>query len=249
MLRDSHYRDKLRHRARGIDDLERRVGDIVDHIEVRLRTQRVVSVLELGCGYGTALLELRDRFGDRVELHGVNRRDDDGNAAILRRNAGERGLLDRHPLESVALPAVAYADVAQGLPYADDYFDLVFSQVAWLYFGSKIAVIADVLRVLRDGGRANIDADESRADLPQEYSRLVEIWRDGTLVPFGDYLAKFGGAFIPAPEGYYLSIGKARGFGDDLEFVFELDVSTLHPHLDGIKCVYRLRDPAAHDWR
>lgn len=237
-MRDEHYRAKQRHRARGVDDLERRVGPVIAEIDARLARRDVVRVLELGCGYGTALLELRARYGDRVDLHGVNRLPGDGDRAILLRNAAERGLTGNGKLADCAWPSLVHADVAAGLPFPDDAFDLVVSQVAWLYFGNKITVLRDVMRVLRDDGIAKIDADEVRTELPAEYARLVEIWEDRRLLPFGDYLRRFGMGFAAAPEGEYLRLGKAATFGDDLRRVFEIDLAALHAHWDGIKCVY-----------
>src|SRR5512142_1763286 len=86
-VRESHYREKLVHRARGLRDLDRLVGGVVDDIDAMLARRATVRVLELGCGYGTALLELRARYGGRVELHGLNRFASDGAADVLYRNA------------------------------------------------------------------------------------------------------------------------------------------------------------------
>jgi SAM-dependent methyltransferase len=237
MIGDERYRRKLRHRARGIDELDRRVGGVCAEIDARLAHRDVVRVLELGCGYGTALLELRARYGRRVELHGINRQHEDGDLDILRRSAAERGLIGDPPAD-IAWPAIAYGDVAAGLPFADGSFDLVYSQVAWLYFGNKIGVIRDVMRILSDDGVAKIEADEVRAGLPLEYARLVEIWEEGALLPFGAYLRRFGMALANAPDGVYLRFGKAAAFGDDLVRVLEIDLSTLYAHWDGVKCVY-----------
>jgi SAM-dependent methyltransferase len=233
-VRESHYRAKRPFRARGLADLERLVGGVVADIERCASSRTPVRVLELGCGYGTALLELRARYGGRVELHGVNREYGDGNLPLLQRNAAERGLDGG----DAPWPTIAYADVAQGLPFADDRFDLVVSQVAWLYFGNKIGVVREVMRVLRDDGLAKIDADEVRAGLPAEYARLVEIWQDGVLIPFGDYLRRFGMALAEAPEGHYLRLRKSMAFGRDLVAVAQIDLSALHEHWDGVKCVY-----------
>jgi SAM-dependent methyltransferase len=234
MIRDDHYRAKLAHRGRGLAELDRRVGGVLADLEARLERQGCVRVLELGCGYGTALLELRERYGARVELHGLNRREGDGNAAILRRNALERGLA--HAAGS--LPCIAYGDAAHGLPYADDTFDLVYSQVAWQYLGDKIGVLREVMRVLRPDGVARIDAREAYPKLPPEYGSLVEIWDNGRRVPFFDYLRRFGFDVQAGPERDYVRFGKRDGFGDDLRRVLEVDVSTLHTEWDGIKCVY-----------
>ncbi|HKU87877.1 MAG TPA: class I SAM-dependent methyltransferase [Casimicrobiaceae bacterium] len=244
MLRDAHYREKLAHRGRGVEDLARTVGGIIDDIDERLANRGTVRVLELGCGYGTALLELATRYGKRVELHGMNRLPDDGNADILLRNARERGLLGAKP-HARDLPTLAFGDVANGLPFPDDTFDVVYSQVAWLYFGAKLAVVRDVMRVLRVDGIAKIDADELRPQLPQEYQRLVEIWEDGALVPFADYASRHGAALTAAPDGTYLRFGKSPTFAADVVPVGEIDVATIWSDWDGIKCVYRIDAVAA----
>lgn len=242
-MREAHYQAKLPFRARNHADLVRLAGGVFEDIDERLRRKPVVRVLELGCGYGGVLLDLWHRYGSRVELHGVNRRHGDGNVDILVRTGIDRGLVTPGLPQSHPLPTIGHGDVAEGLPYADDSFDVVYSQVAWLYFGNKVAVLQDVSRILADDGIAKIDADELRPRLPQEYQRLVEIWQDGKLLPFRDYLRQFDMEFATAPDGEYLRFGKAPRFGTDLELIAQIDVSRIHPHWDGVKCIYR-RMPA-----
>ncbi|MEO5700167.1 MAG: class I SAM-dependent methyltransferase [Casimicrobiaceae bacterium] len=242
VIRDETYRRKLAWRGRGTTDLDRHVGGLDAEIESRLAHRETVRILELGCGYGAALADLRARYGPRVELHGLNRVRHDGDAEVMVRNARERGLLPvdgRPPADW--LPTLHYGDVAQGLTFADRSFDLVFSQVAWLYFGDKVNVLRHVMRVLDDGGVAKIDADELRPGLPAEYARLVEIWDGAELRALGDYAGDFGVAFMPAPEGEYLRFGKAPGFGADLDLALQIDLAQLNDQWDGIKCIYRLR--------
>ena len=192
MIRDAKYRAKLPFRARGHAELIDRVGGVFTEIDARLDRRERARVLELGCGYGTVLLELGQRYGSRVEVHGINREHRDGNADILRRNGLERGLIAPEDAMTHPLPTITYVDVADGLPYPDGTFDVVFSQVAWRYFGNKIHVLREASRVLRSDGIAKIDAEELRPDLPPEYQRLVEIWDEGRLVTFHDYAARFG---------------------------------------------------------
>ena len=237
-FREEVYRRKLAHRGRGLGDLEQHVGAVCAEIDARLARQDVVRILELGTGYGTTLLELRVRYGARVALQGVNRAPGDGNRDILLRNAADRALPIDDSTPERALPAIAYADVAAGLPFPDAAFDLVVSQVAWLYFRNKIHVLREVMRVLARDGLAKIDADEVHPKLPAEYARLVEIWHDGRLVTFGDYLRRHRLAFAPAPDGEYLHVEKRSAFGDDLALLFEIDTSRLYANFDGIKCVY-----------
>lgn len=244
MIRDAKYQAKLPYRARGHAELVDRVGGIFADIDERLEREERVRVLELGCGYGTVLLELLNRYGGRVEVHGINREHNDGNIDIFRRNGLERGLIAPDAPLDHPMPVVAYADVAQGLPYPADYFDVVYSQVAWRYFGNKVGVLREVSRVLCDDGIAKLDAEELRPGLPPEYQRLIEIWDQGLLLPFGAYLRRFGMAFAPSVEGEFLRFGKSPNFGHDLELVQEIDVSRIHARWDGIKCVYWLVRPS-----
>jgi SAM-dependent methyltransferase len=131
MIRDETFRRKLPFRGRGVAELERRIGGVHAEIDARLARGNVVQVLELGCGYGTALLELCARYGGRAALHGVNRVPHDGNLDILRRNARVLGVFGDTPPDVEAWARLALAVVAAGLPFTDDSFDVVYRQVAW----------------------------------------------------------------------------------------------------------------------
>jgi SAM-dependent methyltransferase len=240
MIQESRYRTKQSFRTRGHAELVQRVGGVYAEIDDRLRRQDLVRVLELGCGFGTVLLELRQRYGPQVALHGINRRPRDGDADALLRNGIERNLIAPGGPLTDPLPTVAFGDVAEGLPFPDGSFDIVYSQVAWLYFGNKVGVLRDVIRVLRDDGLAKIDADELRLELPPEYRRLIEIWHEGRLIPFGDYLRRYDMAFVPAAEGEYVRISKSAHFGDDLELAFQVELGEICANWNGIKCVYRM---------
>ena len=239
MIQDARYIAKVGFRSRGHAELTRRVGGIFPDVDERLDRADVVRVLELGCGFGTALLELRERYGRRVALFGLNRRPRDGDAEAMQRNGADRGLIVRDAPLKVALPTITFGDVADGLPFDDDSFDLVYSQVAWRYFGNKVYVLREVSRILRATGLAKLDAEELRTGLPPEYGRLVEIWREDRVVPFGEYLQRLGMGFAPSAEGEYLRFEKCARFGLDLELVSQIDLSEINPRWDGVKCVYR----------
>ena len=142
MLRDAKYRAKLPFRARGHAELVDRVGGIFVEIDARLETHERLRVLELGCGYGTVLLEIGHRYGSRVEAHGINREPRDGNVDLLRRNGLERGLIAPEDATTHPLPTIAYVDVADGLPYADDTFD-VMSRVKEIHVPTLVTCGAD----------------------------------------------------------------------------------------------------------
>lgn len=235
---EARYRRKQAHRARGLADLHERVGNVCAEIDARLHRQDVVRVLELGCGYAIALLDVVARYGARVETYGHNLRTEEGQDEILRREAKARNIVVGG---GAALPTLLHGDVAHGVPLADETVDVIVSQVAWRYFRNKIGVLREVVRVLRPDGVGMIDADEFDAKLPPEYGRLVEIWDEGALVPFADYLARHGMAFVPTPRGRALRLVKNPSFGEDLVARMEIDANAIDARWDGIKCVYALQ--------
>jgi SAM-dependent methyltransferase len=234
---EARYRRKQAHRARGLADLHERVGNVCAEIDARLRRQDVVRVLELGCGYAIALLDVVARYGARVETYGQNLRREEGQDEILRREATARNI----DIDGAGLPTLLHGDVAHGVPLADATVDVVVSQVAWRYFRNKIGVLRDVVRVLRPDGVGMIDADEFDAKLPPEYGRLVEIWGEGALVAFEDYAARFGMTFVPTPRGRALRLVKNPSFGEDLVPSMEIDANAIDARWDGIKCIYALQ--------
>ena len=234
---EARYRRKQAHRGRGLSDLHERVGDVCAEIDARLRRQDVVRVLELGCGYAIALLDVVARYGARVETYGQNLRREEGQDEILRREATARNI----DIDGAGLPTLLHGDVAHGVPLADATVDVVVSQVAWRYFRNKIGVLRDVVRVLRPDGVGMIDADEFNAKLPPEYGRLVEIWGEGALVAFEDYAARFGMTFVPTPRGRALRLVKNPSFGEDLVPSMEIDANAIDARWDGIKCIYALQ--------
>jgi SAM-dependent methyltransferase len=234
---EARYRRKQAHRGRGLSDLHERVGDVCAEIDARLRRQDVVRVLELGCGYAIALLDVVARYGARVETYGQNLRREEGQDEILRREATARNI----DIDGAGLPTLLHGDVAHGVPLADATVDVVVSQVAWRYFRNKIGVLRDVVRVLRPDGVGMIDADEFDAKLPPEYGRLVEIWDEGALVAFEDYAARFGMTFVPTPRGRALRLVKNPSFGEDLVPSMEIDANAIDARWDGIKCIYALQ--------
>lgn len=125
-----------------------------------------LDVLDLGCGPGVTTAALVDR-GARVT--GV-----DGSAPLL---AHARGLSDA---------AFVVHDLADPLPFPDDGFDLVVSGLVLHYLPDWTAVLAEVARVLRPGGRfvasvhhpltdRRMDSLEPHGTYLESY-RIADLW-------------------------------------------------------------------------
>jgi len=103
-------------------------------------------VLDVGCGRGAVLLLTARRLttGTAVGVDLWRTRDQTGNAVeATRRNAVAEGVVDRVELHTADMTAV---------PFADNSFDLVVSNVA-IHNATSTASRDPAVRVLRPGGR------------------------------------------------------------------------------------------------
>lgn len=96
-------------------------------------------VLDLGCGYGSTARYLAANVGCHVT--GINISDKE--LALARERAQASGLHDLLTFE--------YGDFHR-LGYADNSFDVAWSQEAFLHAADKTAVLSECLRVLKPGG-------------------------------------------------------------------------------------------------
>jgi len=184
---------------RGLDSFARLFGPraITSAIEQRQHAGPPVRVLEIGCGEGRALLELRKLFPD-AELHGVNKdpwRVMRGTKS-LQKTAKFHGLFTDAELRRIALPKIHFCD-ARALPFEDAVFDLVISQTALHYVDRKDTALEEVWRVLAPGGEAFLHIDSWRPELPDFLDHAtprLTIYRQHQRVPFQDHIARFASA-------------------------------------------------------
>ena len=193
-------------KGRGLNDLAQRIGPLSADIDNRLTTQAEVSILEIGCGYGTSLLQLHERYASRVKLTGINRSADDGASNVLSLNAARLGLAPG----SAGSVNIIFADINNGIPVESDSFDLIFSQVAWLYLDDKINALCEVRRLLKAGGSAKIEAFH-RPRKNDAFKNLTVFEHAGQAVDEHSALSQFGGIEVRRNED-----STALSFGKDL---------------------------------
>jgi len=225
------------YRGRGLVDLDQRVNGIHDAIDEQLRTRQSIKILEIGCGFGLALLQLRAKYGDRVKLFGLNSSSEDGDSLMLELGAKALGL----PPELATGIGLTFHDVADGLPYPDQAFDLVFSQVAWLYFPDKLRVLMEVQRVLSPHGLAKIECQiQVKGNVP-EYRELAQIWSGGAKIPFFEFVASLRGISVhQASRGPYLQLRAADSPPQLWQLIYTVNLRRLAPNWFGHMSVYRL---------
>lgn len=112
-------------------------------------------VMEIGTGNGRVIMELKKLFPD-VEFYGVNkekkhdfyRRESFAVAAI------NFGILTKDELSEMELPFVIFQDFDFGakIPYAENKFDVVYSQNTLGHFKYKFELFNEILRILKPSG-------------------------------------------------------------------------------------------------
>ena len=117
-------------------------------------------VLDVGCGTGVLACAAAERVGPRGQVVGL-----DPNAQML-------AVARRKPSG-----IVWQSGRAESLPFDDASFDAVVSQFALMFFESKSAAIAEMLRVLRPRGRLAVAVWDS-LDRAPGYLALTELLRE-----------------------------------------------------------------------
>lgn len=119
------------------------------------------KVLELGCGCGYTLRDLRDRFGVKaygIDLDLFNLKFSDLIASVIGISTGVR---------------FRTGDI-QNLPYNDGTFDFVFSYKAFEYVLDKLQGLKEAHRVMKIGAKAFIDLETVTKSAPPSVQPPIE---------------------------------------------------------------------------
>lgn len=180
-------------RSRGLEDFNRKFSkNIVEKtIKRALKPQKEVRVLEIGCGEGKVLMELRKQFPN-IELHGINKKPWQAmkGSVSLKRTATLYKIFTQSEVKKIKLPKIHFYDASK-LKFKDDYFDIVISQVAIQYVKRKDELLEEVWRVLKKGGKAFLNLDtvsENFPDYLRHDSPRFIIYKNGRVYPLKRYI-------------------------------------------------------------
>jgi SAM-dependent methyltransferase len=122
------------------------------------------TVLDIGCGAGTDLLLAARRTGPQGQAIGVDMTD-----AMVKRAR-----------QSAASAGLYHAEVREGdataLPVADASIDVVSSNGVLNLVPEKDRGFAEIVRVLKAGGRLHLADIALDVELPEEARRNIDLW-------------------------------------------------------------------------
>lgn len=136
--------------------------------------------LDVGCGTGFPLIELADRLGPPAHVHGVDPR----SAGLAR--AGEK-------LAARGTPNVTLHEAyGAAMPFADQTFDLIVSNVGLNNFDDAPAVVRECRRVAREGATLALTTN-LQGHMSELYAVLRDVLtdagEDAALQRLGDHIA------------------------------------------------------------
>ena len=182
-------------RRRSLADFNAKFGEgIVEHtLNKAMASRGAVRLLEIGCGEGRVLMELRKLFPS-VEMHGINKKPWPamrGRESLIA-TATNHKIFTREEAERVSLPILHFYDAAH-LDFPDGYFDVVISQVSIYQIKRKDLLLEEAWRVLKKGASAFLHMDSTCDGYPdflnQETPRFL-IYQNGTLYPFEAFVGR-----------------------------------------------------------
>ncbi|WP_416970854.1 class I SAM-dependent methyltransferase [Streptomyces sp. 4F14] len=233
-------------RDRGLAHAQKYLGDFETVVAARIEQQGRVRLLEAGCGYGVAMMELVRAFGDAVEVHGFNYSPVDGDERRMRTEAVERGIFTEQDLAGVTLPRITFCDASKPLPFPDGSFDFVYSQASMYLYDDKAAFLRECNRLLAPGGvaRVNPSLHFDEKDAPRKYQGYWEIWDGGREVELGDHLKGVEGIDLVWPAGRehpdlaYVEVRRQDELDLGLRLVASVDLNFLWHEWGGVRSVY-----------
>ena len=180
-------------RGRSLADFNAKFGNRIVENALRdaLVSHESVRLLEIGCGEGRVLMELRKLFPS-IEIHGINKKPwpaMTGQKSLMDTAAKYR-IFSTEEAKKVALPMLHFYDATR-LRFPDHSFDVVISQVSIYQFKRKDLLFKEIWRVLKKGGRAFLHIDSMYEGYPdvlnQETPRFV-IYKEEKLYPFKRFI-------------------------------------------------------------
>jgi ubiquinone/menaquinone biosynthesis C-methylase UbiE len=172
--------------------------DLTYHLGQVLELSEGDRVLDVACGRGASVVHLAQRFGCHVT--GLDYGPE--NVAAARESAAGLGVSH--------LTAFRIGD-AEGLPFDEASFDAVISECSYCTFPDKARASAEMVRVLRPGGRVGLTDITMTGDLPDDMQTLLAwlacVAGAGTSEHYTALLADAGfGGFVVEDHGEALRV-------------------------------------------
>lgn len=200
--------DSRNRNTENIDQIFKATRGPAEFISNLLNEHKSLDVLEVGFGWGIALLELAWRFrNENIAFYGIDieKKPEFLTPEGIIAFAQEHRIIPEQQTQDFKVPKLFFYD-ASTLAFDDESMDFIYSAVTIRFIKKKIEFIEDVARVLRPGGKALLHIGESNWCYPHAYISDQRI-----LTPFTSRLVlKYENELIPLPS--YLKLFEENTF-------------------------------------
>lgn len=229
-------------KTRGLEEAKVKLGDLEDIISNFLKKKKKVRIFESGCGYGKAIVQLKKKFGEKIDITGMNSKPSHGDKKKVISFALEEGIITKAEIKNINYIKVIWGDAGKKLPFKTGSIDLVYSQSSAYLYEDKMHFFEEVARILSKDGIARITLPHYNDRLPEEFRQLLKIYDNGNQVPFEDFIKKFKLIKIINLQSGKRAIEIKSGKLDfGLELVSNLDVNRLDKEWFGNISVYSVK--------
>ena len=231
---------KIPWRGRGLDRLTFKIGDVTSLIESKIGQLQTQKILEIGTGYGQVLIELSNKYGNKLELYGINKEENYVDLEFAKQIAIYKQSIDRSFSPAENQINFISCDAGISIPFPENFFDFVFSQVSIAYVSDKMNLLSEVSRVLKHDGKAVLHSEfEHKGKIKSEqddWDTLV-IYRGDKLISLSDYFESFKNIeYIHSPRGSIVKINGGCHNKFDTKFMGVEEF--LNKNFHGVKSVY-----------
>ncbi len=189
-------------KTRGLKEAEKKLGDLKTIISKMLKKKKKVKIFESGCGYGKVMIELKKKFGNRIDIIGMNFKKIHGDKNKVISFALEEGIINKDEVNQMQSMKLIFGDAGKKLPFKTSSIDLVYSQVSSYLYEDKMHFFEEVARILSKDGIARITSAHHKENLPEEFQQLLRIYDNGKEIPFEKFISKFKNIkMIELPSG------------------------------------------------
>ncbi|MBU0894822.1 MAG: class I SAM-dependent methyltransferase [Nanoarchaeota archaeon] len=235
-----------RGRRRGLEETADILGDINKEINFLLKNKKRIKILEVGCGYGKLLLELKKLYGNKIATFGINK-EPRWNLKLIRKFGIMEKIFTKNEIDK-NLPKLFITDADNKLPFKSNTFDLVFSQRTIQYIKDKAKYLEELNRVCSVKGLIISDIQngaQDSQDRPLELQNRWEIWSNNKKLSIYNVLSKKKNIKLYIekgnPQDKCIRINKDPKFNLNLKLISSIDLHAINKKWWGIKSIYILK--------
>jgi len=226
-------------RSQGLKGAKGRIGDIKKYCNDLLKYKSKIKILEIGAGFGQALLELKEIFSDKIEIYGTNY-EKEFNKKLVKEYARDNGF----SIKEKDIPKIYILDAGKKLRFNSNSFDFIFCQATMQYIIDRALFIEEANRILTKQGTAVLELQEFRDDHPKEHKEMIEILEGAKKINFLKHLKNFKNIKIKKSKGrdwHYIIMKKSKDFDLRLKLIKSIPLENKTKKLWGEKVIFKLK--------